>query len=291
MITQSEVRAYLNRLGISDIQEPTKEHLFELHKAHVARIPWQTLDIFAGKPTSIDIQESVQLMIHHRSGYCFHLNGAFTALLRALGYKVYWHRAGVQPLGQEPRINGFHLGITVSLLNEQLGEEERWLVDVGLGDMPWEPIPLKFGEYIQGPFQYAIEPSRITDDGWRLIHDPHYSYVGVDYAPDVVNSLELFKSNHEFYSRSPESPWMELFIVRQRHEQGMNELKGCIWRKWSGNTLDKIEISSKSEWFEILADIFNEPLVNYSMIERDLIWDKVNRQHQNWRKLMENEQV
>lgn len=291
MITQSEVRAYLNRLGISDIQSPTKGYLFELHKAHVARIPWQTLDIFAGKPTSIDIQESVQLMIHHRSGYCFHLNGAFTALLRALGYKVYWHRAGVQPLGQEPRINGFHLGITVSLLNEQLGEEERWLVDVGLGDMPWEPIPLKFGQYIQGPFQYALEPSRITDGGWRLIHDPHYSYVGVDYAPDVVNSLELFKSNHEFYSRSPESPWMELFIVRQRHEQGMNELKGCIWRKWSGNTLDKIEISSKSEWFEILADIFNEPLVNYSMIERDLIWDKVNRQHQNWKKLMENERV
>lgn len=291
MITQSEVRAYLNRLGISDIQSPTKEYLFELHKAHVARIPWQTLDIFAGKPTSIDIQESVQLMIHHRSGYCFHLNGAFTALLRALGYKVSWHRAGVQPLGQEPRINGFHLGITVSLLNEQLGEEERWLVDVGLGDMPWEPIPLKFGQYIQGPFQYALEPSRIADDGWRLIHDPHYSYVGVDYAPDVVNSLVLFKSNHEFYSRSPESPWMELFIVRQRHEQGMNELKGCIWRKWSGNTLDKIEISSKSEWFEILAGIFHEPLVNYSMIERDLIWDKVNRQHQNWKKLMENERV
>ena len=217
-------------------------------------------------------------MIHQRSGYCFHLNGAFSALLRALGYKAYWHRAGVQPLGQEPRINGFHLGITVSLLNEQLGEEERWLVDVGLGDMPWEPIPLKFGEYIQGPFQYTLEPSRITDDGWRLIHDPHYSYVGVDYAPDVVNSLELFKSNHAFYSRSPESPWMELFIVRQRHEQGMNELKGRIWRKWSGNTLDKIEISSKSEWFELLADIFHEPLVNYSMIERDLIWDKVYRQ-------------
>lgn len=291
MITQSEVRAYLNRLGISDIQSPTKEYLFELHKAHVARIPWQTLDIFAGKPTSIDLQESVQLMIHHRSGYCFHLNGAFTALLRALGYKVYWHRAGVQPSGQEPRINGFHLGITVSLLNEQLGEEERWLVDVGLGDMPWEPIPLKFGEYIQGPFQYTLEPSRITDRGWRLIHDPNYSYVGVDYAPDVVNSLELFKSNHTFYSRSPESPWMDLFIVRQRHEQGMNELKGCIWRKWSGNTLDKIEISSKSEWFEILANIFNEPLVNYSIIERDLIWDKVYRQHQNWKKLMENERV
>lgn len=291
MISQSEVRAYLNRLGISDIQAPSKEYLFELHKAHVERIPWQTLDIFAGKPTSIDIQESVQLMIQHRSGYCFHLNGAFTALLRGLGYKAYWHQAGVQPLGQEPRINGFHLGITVSLLNDQLGGEERWLVDVGLGDMPWEPIPLKFGEYLQGPFQYVLEPSRITDRGWRLIHDPHYSYVGVDYAPDVVNSLDMFKSNHAFYSRSPESPWMDLFIVRQRHELGMNELKGCIWRKWSGNALDRVEISSKSEWFEILADIFNEPLVNYSIIERDLIWDKVYRQHQNWKKVMENEPI
>ena len=64
--------------------------------------------------------------------------------------------------------------------------------------MPWEPIPLKFGKYAQGPFTYVLEPSGITDQGWRLIHDPQYSYVGVDYAPEVVNSLALFKTNHDF---------------------------------------------------------------------------------------------
>ncbi|MHA2857301.1 arylamine N-acetyltransferase family protein [Paenibacillus lautus] len=289
MITHSEVKAYLNRLGISEIKAPTKEYLFELHKAHVARIPWQTLDIFAGKPTPMDIQYSVQLLIHQRSGYCFHLNGAFTALLRALGYAVSWHKAGVQPLGQEPRINGFHLGLTVSLMNVEIGEEESWVVDVGLGDMPWEPIPLKFGKYVQGPFTYVLEPSSVTDQGWRLIHDPQYSYVGVDYAPEVVNSLELFKTNHEFYSRSPESPWMDLLVVRQRHDVGMNELKGCIWKKWNGSILDTAEVSSKSEWLEILADVFNEPLVNYSILERDLIWAKVCKQHQKWLRLLEDQ--
>lgn len=35
---------------ITEIQPPMKEFLFELQKAHVEKFPWQTIDIFAGKP-------------------------------------------------------------------------------------------------------------------------------------------------------------------------------------------------------------------------------------------------
>ncbi|MGW8956539.1 arylamine N-acetyltransferase [Paenibacillus sp. NPDC055715] len=38
--------------------------------------------------------ESVQLILQGRSGYCFHLNGAFSVLLHSLGYRVCLHRAG-----------------------------------------------------------------------------------------------------------------------------------------------------------------------------------------------------
>lgn len=150
-MTKEEIKAYLNRIGIPEIQSPTLSYLVELHKAHVKHLSWQTLDIFARKPAAIGFQESVQLILHGRSGYCFHLNGAFSALLYSLGYKVSLHRAGVQPLGAEPRINSFHLGLTVNLLNEQQ-EDEVWIVDVGLGDMPYEPLPLRMGTYEQALF-------------------------------------------------------------------------------------------------------------------------------------------
>lgn len=283
MLTNTETKAYLKRLGITDIQPPSLSYLFELHRTHVELIPWQTIDIVNGTPVSIDIRDSVQLMTTGRSGYCFHLNGAFGALLRSLGYDVSWHRAGVQPMGQEPRINSFHLGLTVSLTDE-MGEKQRWIVDAGLGDMPFEPLPLRMGSYEQGPFQYRVTSSGIAPDGWRLEHDPLASYVGVDYAPEVVEDLEVFFPKHEFYSRSPESPWIDLFLVRHRHAAGSNELRGCVWNRREGTAIEKRELHIKSQWLEVLADVFGEHLVAYSKLERDDLWKRVHSLHEAWKK-------
>ncbi|NIK77106.1 arylamine N-acetyltransferase [Paenibacillus castaneae] len=283
MLTNTEIKAYLKRIGITEIQPPSLSYLFELHKAHVENVTWQTIDIFAGSPASIDVSESVHLISNRRSGYCFHLNGAFSELLRSLGYKVSMHRAGVQPLNQEPRINSFHLGLTVSITNERQ-EEERWIVDVGLGDMPYAPLPLLAGDYEQGPFTYKVVDSNVARNGWRLEHDPLASFVGVDFAPEIVESIEAFKSNHEYYSRSADSPWINLFLIRQRHAAGSNELRGCVWSKREFSGIEKTEINTKSQWFEVLGDIFNEHLVNYSIHEKDDLWNRVQKQHEDWKK-------
>jgi len=86
IMKREEIKAYLSRIGISEIQPPTKSYLFELHKSHVKNLSWQTIDIFARKPAAIDVRQSVQLILNRRSGYCFHLDGAFSTLLRSLGY-------------------------------------------------------------------------------------------------------------------------------------------------------------------------------------------------------------
>lgn len=244
MMTRSEIKAYLKRIGITDIQPPTLSYLTQLHRAHVSTISWKTIDIVAGRPAPIDLHECVRLMLSNRSGYCFHLNGAFSVLLRSLGFRVFWHRAGVQPLGQEPRINSFHLGLTVSLTNEQQ-QEQRYIVDVGLGDMPYDPIPLQIGTYEQGPLRYQVESSGVVQGGWRLVHDPHASFVGVDFAPDDLEDLKEFQPKHEFYSLSPESPWIQLFLVRHRHATGSNELRGFIWSKRDSDGIEKIELRTE----------------------------------------------
>ncbi|MCC3375182.1 arylamine N-acetyltransferase [Cohnella sp. REN36] len=69
-------RTYLTRLGLEEPASPTLNYLKELHRAHVTRIPWETVDIFAGKPMPIGVAQSVRLLTEGRSGYCFHLNGA-----------------------------------------------------------------------------------------------------------------------------------------------------------------------------------------------------------------------
>ena len=171
MLTSNEIKAYLARLGIPEVEEPTFDYLVRLHRAHVERISWQNVDIVAGKPAPIDLRQSVQLMLQDRSGYCFHLNGAFSTLLRSLGYRVDWHRGGVQPLGETPRMNGFHLALSVTMSNAE-NEQKRWIVDVGLGDMPYEPLPLVQGTYPQGAYTYEVTDSAVAPGGWRLVRTP-----------------------------------------------------------------------------------------------------------------------
>ncbi|UUZ92011.1 arylamine N-acetyltransferase [Paenibacillus sp. P25] len=285
-LTQEEIKAYLERIGIQEIEAPTKSYLFELHKAHVKNIAWQTVDIVAGRPAGIDFRESVQLITSGRGGYCFHLNGAFSTLLRSLGYKVSLHRAGVQPLGEAPRINSFHLGVTVALPGEQSGEEP-WIVDVGLGDMPFEPMPLLHGTYKQGPLTYKVVESGVASGGWRMEHDPQGTFTGVDFDPAVVEGIEEFKPKHEFYSRSADSPWMKTFLLRQRHEDGSNELRGRVWAKRGAGGVEKTELDSKQQWLEVLGDVFGERMVAYSDLERDALWKKVRELHEDWKRSKE----
>ncbi|WP_282937264.1 arylamine N-acetyltransferase [Paenibacillus sp. RC67] len=282
LMTQEAIKAYLHRIGIAEQQLPSKEYLFALHQAHVKTLTWQTVDIYAGKPAAIGFEESVQLVLSGRSGYCFHLNGAFSTLLHSLGYEVFLHRAGVQPLGAEPRVNSFHLGLSVNLVNAH-NEKERWIVDVGMGDIPYEPLPLRYGEYQQGPLSYKVMETSVVPEGWRLEHDPQASFVGVDIDASVLDNLEEFKPKHEFYSRSPESPWMNIFLIRQRTADESNELRGCRWSKRDKNGLTQIEMKSKSQWLDVLGDVFGEHLVNYSSLERDDLWRRVEASHIEWK--------
>ncbi|WP_438446064.1 arylamine N-acetyltransferase family protein [Gorillibacterium sp. sgz5001074] len=283
LLTREETLAYLRRIGISGMEAPSLPFLFELHRAHVSHLPWQTLDIYAGRPATMDVKESVGLILSNRSGYCFQLNGAFGTLLRTLGYRVAWHRAGVQPLGKEPRVDSFHLGMTVELEGQD-GGTERWIVDGGLGDMPYEPLPLKAGSCVQGPFTYRVEDSAAVMGGWRMVHDPQVSYTGVDVAPEAVTDLSVFHENHAFYSRSPQSPWADVFLLRLRNEDGMNELRGCVWRSWSRDGAATVELESKRNWLEALGTVFREPLVRYGSADRDALWNRVRSSHERWKR-------
>ncbi|WP_339298570.1 arylamine N-acetyltransferase [Paenibacillus sp. FSL R5-0623] len=286
LLNASEIQAYLRRIGIDVIKKPTLEFLFELQRAHVQYLSWQTVDIFAGRPAGISLQESIQLILQGSSGYCFHLNGAFSVLLRSLGYTVNWHRGGVQPHGEHPRVNSFHLGLSVLLPNAD-PTVERWIVDVGLGGMPFEPLPLRYGTYGSAPFTYQLMPSSVAAEGWRLEYEPNGPSEGVDYAPEIVHDLGEFIPKHEFYSRAAESPWHNAFLLRQRDEIRSHELRGCMLRTHDIDGIRKTEIQSYTEWRNVLTEIFHEPLVNYSELECQDIWERVQDTHMEWKQAQE----
>lgn len=191
-----DVTDYLERLRIADPGPPSAG---ALHAAHVERIPYEALEIQLGRPTTVDPYDSARRILdRHRGGYCFHLNGAFSLLLGALGYDVVWHRAGVQGSPESPAgaDAADHLALTVHGLASDDCPSGDWLVDAGLGDALHTPLPLRKGTYVQGPMTFAMRPSAAEPGGWRLQHDPRGSFLAMDFRPARA-TVRDFEARHE----------------------------------------------------------------------------------------------
>ncbi len=164
-----DVNRYLARLGVVHSGPPSVDGLRALHRAHVERVPYENLEIQLGRPTSISAMESAGRVAAGLGGYCYHLNGAFGLLLSVLGYGVRRHRGGVNARGERPvGAIGNHLALTVHGLPDRTNPDGMWLVDVGLGDALHEPLPLRAGQYADGPFRFALKPSTVEFLGWRF---------------------------------------------------------------------------------------------------------------------------
>ena len=281
-----EVGAYLRRLGIGDPGPPTVAGLRALHAAHVERIPYEALDIQLGRLTSIDPHDSAARITRRgRGGYCYHLNGAFSLRLRALGYDMAWHRAGIQNRSDAAApgpVRANHLALTVYGLPDADSPDGDWLVDVGLGDALHQPLPLRTGAYDQGPFRYVLRHSDVAPRGWRFEHDPGGSFIGMDFAPAPA-TLDDFTERHVFLSTSPESGFVRTCSVQRRDAHGVDVLTGCVLRRFDSNGAGTSHVlDTDRDWFDALADVFGLPLTDLDAHARDALWTRVCAAHEAW---------
>ncbi len=273
-----QAAGYLKRLGIDDPGEPSAAALFALHRAHVERVPYETLDVQLGRPTTVDPQDSVARILRGRGGYCVQINAAFATLLATLGYDVTWHRAGVQARGGAPQPAGApapHLALTVRLGGQ------AWLADIGLGDGLYEPLPLRAGTYRDGPLTYRLGPSQAEPGGWRLEHDPRGSIAGIDLSMSPA-ARDDFAQWHSYLCTSPDSRLVRAAVVMRRDAAGADRLLGCMLRRIDRTGAAARELATSDEWFGALADVFGLPLTDLDKKERETLWAKVSTAHEKW---------
>ena len=133
-----DVAAYLDRIGAREPREPTLEALAELSFAHLCSVPFENLDISAGRALSLDPDALYdKIVVRRRGGFCYELNGLFSWLLRELGYDVTL-LAGqtVDPATGAPGHPLAHLFLLVELDGPRL-------VDVGWGEAYRQPFALR----------------------------------------------------------------------------------------------------------------------------------------------------
>ena len=145
------LEGYLGRLGLDGPPPVDRAGLEQLMRAHLAAVPFDNLDVFAGRPVSVEPEVSVAKIVdRRRGGWCFELNGAFAALLEHLGFPVL--RLGAAVLLGGPTTVIDHLCLEVSL-------DEPYLVDVGFGDSFC--VPLRLNQ--RGPQTGGTAPFELID--------------------------------------------------------------------------------------------------------------------------------
>lgn len=148
------VDAYLRRLGLAGPVQPDLETLERLQRAHLTAVPFENLDVYARRPVETDPSQVVAKVVERgRGGWCFELNGAFAALLEAVGYEVTRLAATVLFGSGAPMPT--HLALEVAL-------DRPYLVDVGFGDTFIRPLALDTEQRQDGG---TGEFSLVRDDG------------------------------------------------------------------------------------------------------------------------------
>jgi N-hydroxyarylamine O-acetyltransferase len=280
-----DVAGYLGRLGLDHPGPPSAQALAAIHRAHVRAVPYTTIDIHRGRPGPVDARQSAaRVVTTGRAGYCFHLNGALSALLGALGFDVRWHRGSVwrrpEDASTDPMPN--HLALTVHGLECDEAPDGVWFVDVGLGDALYEPIPLRAGEVIQGPFRYQLSPSpSVPGGGWRFRHDPTGGFVGMDFELREA-SVSDFEASHAHLSTSPDSPFVQFITAQRREATGVDRLISTTLRRVDAAGWTAREITSAAEWFAVLVDVFGQSLEDCDEAERLVLWRRARRAQDEW---------
>jgi N-hydroxyarylamine O-acetyltransferase len=212
------VPAYLKRIGHKGPLTPNESTLRSLHRAHMFAVPFENLDIHLGREIVCD--ESLflhKIVDERRGGFCYEMNGAFAALLRALGFQVTLLSARVSGRDGKDGPEFDHLALRVNL-------EQPWLADVGFGDSFVEPLRLEPGvEQEQFGRRYRLE----SEDG-SLRYEAHVDGLWKKEYTFTLQPRQLseFAEMCRYHQTSPDSPFTRKRVCSLATPQGRITVSG-----------------------------------------------------------------
>lgn len=283
--------SYLARIGLTHRPPATIEGLREVHRAHVARIPYDNLSIFLGRPDPIDAPASVERVVSgRRLGYCFHQNTALEWLLTGLGFSVsrrhghVWARPEHQ-LGTE--LN--HLVLVVSGLATDDNPGGHWWVDAGMGEGFAEPLPLLRGDHVVDGWSFGIGAGYGAQAAGRPTGPAAWTY---DHLPGGVlrgvvvtsrdHSAAAIAESHRFRSTAPESPFLRVVVAQRIDGPVQRCVRGLVHQAWTPGAREQRDLTSYDDWRGALVDDLLLPVDDVTPDEWASLWDRTTAAHRAW---------
>lgn len=146
-MTSFSLEQYFKRIHFHREAKADLETVTELMQRQLMSVPFENLDIQAGKIISLEPSDIVEkILLRRRGGYCYEVNGLFAMALDALHIPYFFVAA--RPLTHGARKPKTHMAIIVNFNGEQ------WLCDCGFGG---------FG--IRAPVNLGALDTEVNQDG------------------------------------------------------------------------------------------------------------------------------
>jgi arylamine N-acetyltransferase len=255
------VQAYLDRINYRGPTDISIKTLSALQEAHLSSVPYENLDILAGKHNSLAPASLYErIVVKHRGGYCFELNGLFAWLLEKLGFQF------VEYFGRWLKYEPIEIPQRRHRIPRVELEGKSYIADVGLGHFgsPW-PLLLEEGvEQEQNGEKFRIV--RHEKMGW-VVQD---FYKGVwsnifSFSEDPQQPIDYFQP-HWYCTTHPDSIFKNSTMVYIRTPEGRNTIfdvtdkvtgeKVQQFRIFKGDTLETFIPRTEKEYKDALEKYF-----------------------------------
>ena len=202
---------YLARIGYAGLLNPDLETLSGLHRAHLLAIPYENMDVQLQRPVVTDPARAFARIVGRgRGGWCYEMNGVLGWALGQIGFSVTRMAGGVmREMAGDGQI-GNHLVLRVDL------PDGPYIADVGFGDGPIEPYPLRDHAFEQDGYPFRLE--HLGDNWWRLHNHPNGGAKSFDFRA-VAADEALLTAKCEFLQTAETSGFTQNFVA-QRHAAG-----------------------------------------------------------------------
>ncbi|MFK4222660.1 arylamine N-acetyltransferase [Streptomyces sp. NPDC019890] len=213
--------AYLRRIGASRPERADAAALRDLQLRHLRTVPFENLSIHLGE--DIELEEKAllaKIVDAGRGGFCYELNGAFSALLRDLGFTVTLLQARV--FGDEGR-----LGIPYDHLALLVGTADStgpWLADVGFGDHAHHPLSFdERGDQQDPAGTFRIVEVPESEHGDLDVYRDGEPQFRLERRPRV---LDDFRAGSWWHRTSPDSHFTRSVVCSRLSLEGRITLSG-----------------------------------------------------------------
>lgn len=230
---------YFERIGYQGNAKADPSTLKALMRSQLFSVPFENLDVQAGKIVSLVPEEIVEKILgHRRGGYCYEVNGLFAMALESLG--ISYQFIAARPMFYPVRRPRTHMAIVAKV------EGEMWLCDLG------------FGSYgIREPMRLSMLDTEVRQDNdfYMLSKTNEHEYLlkaridgewsnqyGFDLSPQEW--IDFVPANH-FNSTHPDTIFVQRLLVVLHNPAGRDILLDDVLKTVHNGETTKRQVSSE----------------------------------------------